>query len=151
MTVAMERVVWPGCGARIEGDVSVAIINVKSIKDAVSNGTLIDLATDYRTASVAKASLPKNTACAMSLEGYRQHVQQGSAGDRRAKLEAICRFLGKALGLAINPSQPDSRFRFPQAGAIPESSSLKLEWYAADEYWVVLLAEEELRPVLRSA
>jgi len=60
-------------------------------------------------------------------------------------------FLGKALGLRVNPSQPDSRFRFPKAGAIPESSLLKLEWYAPDEYWVVLLAEEELRLVLRSA
>jgi hypothetical protein len=129
----------------------VTIINIQSIKDAVSKGTLIDLATDYRTAGIAKASLPENTACAMSLEGYRQHVQQGSASDRRSRLEAICMFLGKALGLRVNPSQPDSRFRFPKAGAIPESSLLKLEWYAPDEYWVVLLAEEELRLVLRSA
>jgi hypothetical protein len=129
----------------------VTIINIESIKDAVSKGTLIDLATDYRTASIAKSSLPKNAACAMSLEGYRQHVQQGSVSDRRSRLEAICMFLGKALGLGGNPSQPDSRFRFPKAGAIPESSLLKLQWYAPDAYWVVLLAEEELRPILRSA
>jgi hypothetical protein len=129
----------------------MTIINVQSIKDAVSKGTLIDLASDYRTAGVAKASLPKNTACAMSMEGYRQHVQQGTTSDRRSRFEAICLFLGKALGLGIKPSQPDSRFRFPRAGAIPESPLLKLEWYAPDEYWVVLLAEEEIRPTLKPA
>jgi hypothetical protein len=129
----------------------VTIINVQSIKDAVSKGTLIDLASDYRTAGIAKASLPKNTACAMSMEGYRQHVQQGSTSDRRSRVEAICSFLGKALGLGVKPSKPDSRFRFPKVGAIPESPLLKLEWYAPDEYWVVLLAEEELRPVLKPA
>jgi hypothetical protein len=129
----------------------MTIINVQSIKDAVSKGALIDLASDYRTAGVAKASLPKNTACAMSTEGYLQHVQQGTTSDRRSRVEAICSFLGKALGLGIKPSQPDSRFRFPRVGAIPESALLKLEWYAPDEYWVVLLAEEELRTVLKPA
>jgi hypothetical protein len=129
----------------------MTVINVQSIKDAVSKGALIDLASDYRTAGVAKASLPKNTACAMSMEGYRQHVQEGTTSDRRSRLEAICLFLGKALGLGVTPSPPDSRFRFPKTGAIPESSLLKLEWYAPDEYWVVLLAEEELRPVLKPA
>jgi len=59
-------------------------------------------------------------------------------------------FLGKAIGVGVNSSQPGSRFRFPKAGAIPESSLLKLEWYAPDEYWVAVLPEEELRPVLRS-
>ena len=129
----------------------MTIINVQSIKDAVGKGTLIDLASDYRTAGIAKAILPKNTACAMSMEGYRQQVQQGTTSDRRSRVEAICSFLGKALGLGTKPLQPDSRFRFPKAGAIPESTLLKLEWYAPDEYWVVLLAEEELRPVLKPA
>src|SRR5579871_4007150 len=108
------------------------IINVQSIKDAVSKGTLIDLVSDYRTAGIAKALLPKNTACAMSMEGFHQHIQQGTSSDRRSRVEAICSFLGKALGLGTNPSQPDSRFRFPKAGGIPESSLLKLEWYAPD-------------------
>jgi len=147
----VKKIVWPRCDARNERDVSVTIINVKSIKEAVSKGVLIDLASDYRTASVAKASLPKDAACAMSMEGYRLHLQHGSATDRRSRLEAICMFLGKALGLGVKPSQPDARFRFPKGNPIPESSLLKLEWYAPDEYWVVLLAEEELRPVLRSA
>jgi len=129
----------------------MTIINVQSIKDAVSKGALIDLVSDYRTAGIAKASLPKNTPCAMSMESYRQHVQRGTISDRRSRVESICSFLGKALGLGIKPSQPDSRFRFPKQGEIPESTLLKLEWYAPDECWVVLLAEEELRHVLKPA
>jgi hypothetical protein len=129
----------------------VTIINVQSIKDAVSKGTLIDLVSDYRTAGIAKASLPKNTACAMSREGYRQHIQGGTISDRRSRMELMCAFLGKVLGLGIKPSQPDSQFRFPQTGATPEITPLKLEWYAPDECWVVLLVEEEIRSVLKPA
>ena len=129
----------------------MTIINIQSIKDAVSKGSLIELASDYRTSATAKAFLPKNLSCAMSTEAYRQNVRRGTTGDRRSGVETICAFLSKALGLGGNASQSDFRFRFPREGEKPQNDPLKLEWYAPEKYWVVLLPDEEIRAVLKLA
>ena len=129
----------------------MTIINIQSIKDAVSKGSLIELASDYRTSATAKAFLPKNLSCAMSMEAYRQNVQRGMTVDRRSGVETVCAFLSKALGLGGDASQPDFRFRFPRECEKSQNDPLKLEWYAPEKYWVVLLPDEEIRPVLKLA
>ena len=130
----------------------MTIINIQSIRDAVSKGSLIELASDYRTSGTAKAFLPKNLSCAMSMETYRQNVRSGTPGDRRFGVETVCAFLSKALGLVGgHASQPDFRFRFPREGEKSQNDSLKLEWYAPEKYWVLLLPDEEIRPALKPA
>ncbi len=129
----------------------MTIINIQSIKDAVSKGSLIELASDYRTSGTAKAFLPKNLSCAMSMEAYRQNVRRGMTADRRSGVETVCAFVGKALGLGGNASQPEYRFKFPRQNEQPQNDPLKLEWYAPEKYWVVLLPDEEIRPVLKLA
>ena len=62
----------------------MTIINIRSIKDAVSKGSLIELASDYRTSGTARAFLSKNLSCAMSMGAYRQNVHGGTAVDRRS-------------------------------------------------------------------
>ena len=129
----------------------MTIINIKSIKDAVSKGSLIELASDYRTSGTAKAFLSKNLSCAMSMKAYRQNVHGGTAVDRRSGVETVCAFLSKALGRGGDASQPDSKFKFPREGEKPQNDPLKLEWYAPEKYWVLLLPDEEIRPVLTPA
>jgi hypothetical protein len=129
----------------------MTIINIQSIKDAVSKGSLIELASDYRTSSTAKAFLPKNLSCAMSMEAYRQNVPRGTTGDRRSGVETVCAFLSKALERGRDASQPESGFKFPREGEKPQNDPLKLEWYAPEKYWVLLLPNEEIRPVLKPA
>ena len=129
----------------------MTIIYIRSIKDAVSKGSLIELASDYRTSGTARAFLSKNLSCAMSMEAYRQNVHGGTAVDRRSGVETICAFLSKALGQGGNASQSDSRFGFHREGEKSQNDLLKLEWYAPERYWVLLLHEEEIRPVLKSA
>ena len=129
----------------------MTIINIKSIKDAVSKGSLIELASDYRTSGTARAFLSKNLSCAMSMEAYRRNVHGGTAVDRRSGVETVCAFLSKALGQGGDASQPDFGFKFPREGEKPQNDSLKLEWYAPEKYWVVLLPDEEIRAVLKLA
>jgi hypothetical protein len=129
----------------------VTIINIRSIKDAVSKGSLIELASDYRTSGTARAFLSKNLSCAMSMEAYRQNVHGGTAVDRRSGVETVCAFLSKALGQDGNVSQSDFKFRFSGEGEKSQNDPLKLEWYAPEKYWVLLLPDEEIRPVFKPA
>jgi hypothetical protein len=126
----------------------MTVINVQSIKDAVRMGTLIELSSDYRTSAFVRTILPKNTPCAISPAAFRRHVQQGTAGERRSGVEALCVFLSSAFGFRGKPSQADSGLQFPREGGKLQGQPLKLEWYAPNEHWVVLLPDEQLRPVL---
>jgi len=129
----------------------MTVINIESVKDAVDTGSLIELSSDYRTSASVRALLPKNTPCAISPAAYRQHTQQPTAGERRFGMEALCVFLSRAFGPGGTPSPGDSRFQFLWEGAKLQSQPLKLEWYAPDKHWVILLPDEQLQPVLRLA
>lgn len=124
----------------------MAVIQVQSIHDAVSKGTLIELAKDYRTSRTVKSCLPDETshACAISTAAFCQHIQQGTPREKQAKMEGLCLFLSRAAGLGTKPSRSDPKSR---EGAQPEGLPLKLEWYAPDKYWVVLLPDEQIQPV----
>jgi hypothetical protein len=127
----------------------MSVIRVQSIPDAVSKGTLIEPANDYRTSGTMKACLPSQTTCAFAISttAFSQQVQQGTAGDKRSRMEALCAFLKKVLGYSGRPSQSDLQFRLPGESGKPEERLLKLEWYAPNRYWVVLLSNEQLQPV----
>jgi len=131
----------------------MTVIRVQSIQHAISKGTLIQLANDYRTSRTVRACLPKQTsyALAISATAFQEQVQQGTVGDKQSRMEAICNFLSKALGLKGTPMPSDLQFRFPGESGKPESFSLKLEWYAPSKYWVVLLPDEQIQPILKLA
>jgi len=131
----------------------MAVIHVQSIQDAVSKGTLIELANDYRTSRTVRAFLPRQTtySLAISTAAFSQRVEQGTVGDKQSRMEAICAFLNKALGLSGTPSPTALWFTFPGAIGTPENFSLKLEWFAPSKYWVVLLPDEQIRPILKLA
>ncbi len=64
-------------------------------------------------------------------------------------MEAIGAFLTKVLGLREKPSPSDLEFRFPGEVGPLASCSLKLEWFAPDQYWVILLPHEQIHSVLK--
>ena len=127
----------------------MTVINIQSIKDALHAGTLIELTSDYRTSATVKTFLPKNTPCAISSAAFRQHILQPTAGERRFGMNALCVFLGRTFGLGGTPLPGESRLRLHGEDSKPQSQPLKLEWYAPDKHWVILLPDEELRPVLK--
>jgi len=129
----------------------MTVIKIESIKDAVRIGALIELSSDYRTSTSVRTCLPRDTACAISPAAFRQHVQQGTAGERRLGVETLCGFLSRAFGLGGKPVQPDSGFQFLTEADKPQSRPLKLEWYEPNKHWVILLPDEQLRPVLKLA
>lgn len=127
----------------------VVTIPIRSVQHAVSNGSLIDLATDYRTARTLHACLPAHDAraFAISADAYREHVLSVQPGVRQRRLEAICFMAIKAAdheqdSPATNlPAQP--RALEPALAAVP----LKVEWYSPNRVWVVLLHTERLQPL----
>ena len=140
------------CGSRQPTEIGnqlMPVIRVQSIPDAVSKGTLIELANDYRTSGAMKACLPSQTACAFAIStaAFSQQVHQGTAGDKRSRIEALCAFLKRVLGYSGRPSPSDLQFRLSGESGKPEDRPLKLEWYAPNRYWVILLSSEQLQPV----
>ena len=129
------------------------LINVESIQHAVNAGTLVELASDYRTSRTVKACLPKQPAYAFAISStaFRRHLEGGTPGQRQLRMEAVCAFLCKVLGLSGTPTSRDLEFNFPEGVGQTETCALKLHWYEANHYWVLLLPDEQLRPQLRLA
>jgi len=122
------------------------VIRISSVKDAVNQGTLIELSRDYRTATAVRAILPKDLPCAMSMTAFRQHVHQQTADGRRTGVQALCAFLSEAFGLRGAPAGAESPISLPPPGAQPSNGQFKLIWYAPSRCWVVLLPHEEIQP-----
>ena len=131
----------------------MATIQIRSIQEAISNGTLIALADDYRTSRFLRASLPRQSRCAfvISPAAFNRYLQQGELREKQSRIEAVCAFFNKILGLRGTPSQSDLEFRFPGEDEVPGVYSLKLEWYARDNSWVMLLPDEQIAPGLKLA
>src|SRR2546426_2122200 len=123
------------------------LITVESIRHAVNAGTLVELANDYRTSRVVRACLPKQPAYsfAISSTAFSRLLEVGTRGQRQLRMEAICTFLCKVLGLSGTPTPRDLEFNFPEDVGHTETCALKLHWYAANDYWVLLLPDEQLR------
>jgi hypothetical protein len=130
----------------------MAIIHIESVQHAVSKGTLIALADDYRTSRTIRASLPRLSSYpfAISATAYSQEVQPGTTRDRQTRMEVIGAFLGKVLGLREKPTPSDLELRFPGEDK-SSSCSLKLRWFAPNQHWVLLLPHEQLQPILKLA
>lgn len=131
----------------------MTVIHVQSIQDAVNKGALIELASDYRTSRTVRAWLPKQTPYpfAISTAAYHQHVEQGTAGEKLSRTEALCVFLSKAVGLDGQSSRSNVEVRPPGNGGKLQEHPLKLEWYAPNNYWVILLADEQIQPGVKLA
>jgi hypothetical protein len=126
-------------------------LNVHSIKDSVQQGTLVELSSDYRTSSTVRAYLSEQVLCAMSTTAFRQHVLQGAAGEKRSRVEAICAVLSNALKLGGEAPQSCFDFKFRGEDGRPQSYPLKVEWFAPNKCWVVLLPSESLRGIEKGA
>jgi hypothetical protein len=128
-------------------------IHMQSVPQAVSMGALVDLASDYRTSQSLRGCLPhlSKYPFAISSAAFRRHLQIATPSERQFRMEAICRFLGKWLELADKSAASDLEFRFPGGAGQTESCSLKLVWYATNQYWVLLLPDEELHADLELA
>jgi hypothetical protein len=125
----------------------MAIIQVESIHHAISKGMFIELARDYRTSRTVKAFMPDATSCvcAISTAAFSQHIQQGTARERQSKMEALCIFVSQSVGHRGKPSPPEHKSIFFREDPKPDAFPLKLEWYAPDKYWVVLLPDEQIQ------
>ena len=120
-------------------------LDVQSIQDSVRKGTLVELSSDYRTSRTVRAYLPEQIQCAMSSTAFRQHVLGGPAGATQSRVEAICAGLGNLLELGENTSPPGTAFQVRGENGQSHSYPLRLEWFAPNKCWVVLLPEESLR------
>ena len=121
-------------------------IQIQEMKDAVRVGRLVDLSNDYRTSTVVRATLPEDIGFAMSLSAFQQYVQQGTAEEMDARLQALCDSLQDALGANGTDSQSDFEFTFGGKDDTPRDCRLKLEWSSsADKYGVILLPHEHLQ------
>jgi hypothetical protein len=125
-------------------------VEIQSIQDSLRKGTLVELSSDYRTSRAMRAHLRKPAQCAMSITAFRQHILQGTTVEQLSRVEAICAVLSDVLQL--NGESPGGRFEFRFFGEDGRSRSfpLKLEWFAPDKHWVVLLPNEQLRAVARA-
>ena len=110
----------------------------------------MELFSDYRTSGTLRAYLPGQTQCAMSTAAFRQHVLQGTANEKRSRVDAMCAVLSGALKGNGEAPRPWFEFRFQSEDGRPQSYPLKLEWFAPNKCWVVLLPEEQLQIVMKS-
>ena len=123
----------------------MTVINIHSIKDALTRGTLLELSTDYRTSTTVRSILPSETPCAITPAAFGQHVRPGPARGAELGVETIGVFLRSTLGLG-GGSSPAAETKFLGTSW---SDQLKLEWYAPDKRWVILLPHEQLQPVAK--
>jgi hypothetical protein len=124
-------------------------VDVKSISNSVQKGTLVELAGDYRTSRTVRAYLPVQPLCAMSATAFQQYVMQGKAGKFQSRLEAMCLVLGNLLKLKAPAPELTFEFRVLDKDGQTQVCPLKLEWFAPDKYWVVLLPHEFLQSLPR--
>jgi hypothetical protein len=122
-------------------------VDVQTVQDSIMKGTLVELSSDYRTSGTVRACLPKQTLCVMSTTAFRRHLLQGTANEKQSRVEAICAVLSSALKSGEQTSQPWVEFKFCGEDGRPQSHPLKLEWFAPNRCWVVLLPDEHLRSV----
>jgi hypothetical protein len=120
------------------------LIEVETFADAVRKGTLVDLSNDYRTSRTIYSYLPRPTRCAMSAAAFRQNLVQGTAGERQLRIESICTVLTSILAAREADERPSVEFSFRGTDGQPQGERLKLQWFAPDQYWVVLLPDEQL-------
>ena len=120
-------------------------MQVPCIKDVVRQGKLVDLTNDYRTASIVRMSLPDESHYAMTASAFRQHLQQRSGDDMRTRVYALCSSLNDALRGAGKHSAIDFEYRFFGGDRKPQSRPLKMQWFAPNNYWVILLPDEDIR------
>ena len=125
----------------------MTVIQVQSIKDVVRQGKLVDLTNDYRTARTLRASLPDQTHFAMTAGAFQQYLQERSGDEMRARVDGLCASLNDALRRAGKPSTLDFEYRFFGGDRKPQSGPLKLQWFAPNRYWVIMLPDEEIRPM----
>ena len=125
-------------------------VGVQSIQDSLLKGRLVELTSDYRTSTTVRAYFPEKTQCAISATAFRQHVLQGTADEIRSRVDAICAALGSVLKLNGEAPGPRFEFRFFGGNGRPESHPLKLEWFAPNKHWVVLLPDENLQTVMKT-
>jgi len=125
----------------------MTLVDVQSIQDSVRNGTLVELSSDYRTSATIRACLPGPFLCAMTTTAFHRHVLQGTAGETQSRLQAICAVLSKVLKTGGEVTRPRIEFQIVGNGGQPQSYPLKLEWFAPNRCWVVLLPDEQLRTV----
>lgn len=71
--------------------------------------------------------------------------------EKQSRMEALCGFLSKALGLGEKTSQSRFEFKLPGKGGESVDSPLKLEWYAPNKYWVILLPDEQIQLAVQPA
>jgi hypothetical protein len=130
----------------------MAVINIRSVQDAIGKGTLIDLGNDYRTSATVRSYLPRGTGygCAISTAAYSQHVKAGTTGDQDSRMEAICSYLSKAIGGDGKPPQPKLEFKVPGEAGKGWTIPLRLEWSEPSKYWVIMLADEQLQAGAKS-
>ncbi len=126
-------------------------VDVKSIQDSVQKGTLVELSSDYRSSRTVKAYLSEPSRWAMSIDAFRQHVMQGTADEKQSRLTAICMALSDALKQSGEKLQSSFEFGFKGEGGQIQRHPLKLEWFAPNQYWVILLPSEHLQMVLKPA
>ena len=128
----------------------MAVIEVQSIKELVKVGKVVDLTNDYRTAITVRSSLPGSSFYAMSAGAFRQFLQQQSVDDMRTRVDGFCDSLSHALGVTGKPATPAFEYRFFGRDRQPQSCPLKLQWFAPDRYWVILLPDEEIQLMTHS-
>lgn len=121
-------------------------IQSEDVKDAVRIGRLVDLSNGYRTSAIVRATLPEDIVFAMSLSAFQLYVQQGTAEEVDARLQALCDSLQDALGANGTLSQSDFEFTFCGRDGAPRNHPLKFEWSSSpNKYGVILLPHEHLQ------
>jgi len=129
----------------------MADLVIDSIRAAIAQGKLIDLAEDYRTSRSIRACLPRQTdyPFAISTTAFNQEVQQGTPRQRQSRLDIIGAFLTKVLALGEKRRPADLELRFPGEASESSVGALKLTWFAPNKYWVILLPNEQLQSTLK--
>lgn len=122
------------------------VVYAGSIREAVTNGKLVELSSDYRTSGAVRATLPPETSYASTVSVFNQHIREGGLAELDARIDAFCRDLRRAIdahGHGLAPAD----FLLAQRGPDGQVKyhALKLSWLAASSSWVVSLPDEEVR------
>jgi hypothetical protein len=125
------------------------LIYADSIREAVTNGKLVELSSDYRTAGAVRATLPLDTSYAATPAAFNAHIRGGVLTELGLRIDAFCRDLGKAIQAHTHGTTSDFIITHIGRDGQARYHALKLNWLAASRSWVVSLPDEEVR--LRAA